>query len=184
MKGCYDYIAPIYTSQRPDAAQNRAVVLGFGFSAPQPLPPPCACECAAPRPPSSPTSHHTTSLHLPPPPFRTADPKQSHRGSVLGFRPPTPSPASRLRTRGHMTAVVSTNRPTTYHHLSLPPFDTADPKPSGSGSISGFPAPTFPLPRVCECAAPRPCSRTSRSTTAIATYKPPHHHYPPPSTSV
>ena len=175
MKGCYDYIAPIYTSQCPDAAQNRAVVLGFGFSAPQPLPPPCACECAAPRPPSSPTSPHTTSLHLPPPPFRTADPKQSHRGSVLGFRPPTPSPASRLRTRGHMTAVVSYKPP---HHLPPPPSTTVShgrPKTEPPWLRFGFSAPN-PLSRLAFANA-RPHDRRRL-------YKPPHHLPPPLSTAV
>src|ERR1700735_3906982 len=53
--------------------QNRATTAPFWVFGPQPCPPPRVCDRAARCPPWHPTSHPTTSHHLPSPPFHTAD---------------------------------------------------------------------------------------------------------------
>src|ERR1700727_2562139 len=88
---------------------------------PQPPLPLRVCECAAPRLLLHGTSYLPTIFYHNTLPFDTAGPKPSHGSSVPGFRPPTPSPTLCLRTRGHMTAVASTNCPTT----APPPPSTA-----------------------------------------------------------
>jgi hypothetical protein len=132
-------LAPCYNPKPSRCGQFRVLDA-------QPLSLTRICERAAPQPhhsfratPPTPNTSHQRSLTR-----QTQNQARLARFRVFGTQPLSPSHiCERLAPRP--PSLFSSN-PTNTHHLPPPPFDTADPKPSHAGSISGFWHPT-PLPR-------------------------------------
>jgi hypothetical protein len=133
---------PPFPTARLKSSPSRSV---WGFW-PQP-PSPASCFANAPPHHHQCLIHTTIFPHLRALLFPTARPKLSPSSLVLGF---WPQPPLCLAFREHTTPpppISHIHHPTTFHHCPPLLFPPAHPRPSPSGSISGFrpksPPPSF-----------------------------------------